>query len=64
MLLHEDVTHRIIEAAMQVHSALGAGMLESTYDACLHYELANSGLHFEHHVRLPVIYRGIHLDAG
>ena len=42
MLLHEDVTHRIIEAAMKVHSALGPGMLESTYGACIQYEFNNT----------------------
>lgn len=61
---HDQTTHRVIEAAMKVHSALGAGMLESTYHACLHYEFAANGLHFEHQVRLPVTYRGVHLDAG
>src|SRR5437660_2553319 len=64
MLLHEDVTHRIIEAAMKVHSALGPGMLESTYGACIQYEFNIGGLHFEHQVRLPVVYRGMQLDAG
>ena len=43
---------------MTVHTALGAGLLESTYDACLYYELTRTGLHFEHQVRLPVIYQG------
>jgi GxxExxY protein len=39
-------------------------MLESTYQTCLHYELSVNGLHFEHQVRLPLVYRGIQLDAG
>jgi GxxExxY protein len=49
---------------MKVHTVLGAGMLESTYHACLHYEFSVNGLHFEHQVPLPVVYRGIQLDAG
>jgi GxxExxY protein len=63
-MLHEDVTEQVIAAAMKVHSALGAGLLESTYDACLLYELSLSGLHFEHQVALPVIYGSVRLDAG
>ena len=64
MLLHEDVTDRIIKAAMNVHSALGPGCLESAYSACVHYQFAIDGLHFQHQVRLPVIYQGVHLEAG
>jgi GxxExxY protein len=63
-MLHEDITKRIINSAMRVHTALGAGMLESTYQTCLHYEFSVDGLHFAHQVRLPVVYRGIQLDAG
>jgi GxxExxY protein len=63
-MLHEDITQRILDGAMNVHTALGAGMLESTYHTCLHYEFSVNGLHFEHQVRLPVVYRGIQLDAG
>ena len=63
-MLHEAITERILTAAMKVHTALGAGLLESTYQTCLHYQLGIDGLHFEHQVRLPVVYQGIHLDAG
>jgi len=63
-MLHEDVTERIIGAAMKVHSALGAGCLESTYSACLCHQLSVDGLHFEHQVPLPVIYQGMRLKAG
>src|SRR5688500_5269670 len=63
-MLHENITSRIIAAAIKVHTALGAGLLESTYSACLHYQFAVDGLHFEHQVRLPVIYEGIQIDAG
>jgi GxxExxY protein len=64
IMLHESVTERILEAAMKVHTVLGAGMLESTYHKCLHYQLGVDGLHFQHQVRLPVVYQRIHLDAG
>ena len=63
-MLHEDITRRIISAAMNVHTSLGAGLLESAYDVCLVHEFALRGLQFQHQVRLPVIYDTIKLDAG
>ena len=48
------VTDRIIASAIKVHTALGAGLLESAYNACLHYQFSVDGLRFEHQVRLPV----------
>ena len=63
-MLHEDVTERIIQAALKVHTALGAGLLESTYTACFFHELTIGGLQFQHQVRLPVVYGGKQLDAG
>ena len=63
-MLHADITERIITAAMNVHSALGPGLLESTYQVCLLQELISTGLHVEHQVPLPVVYREFRLDAG
>ncbi len=54
----------IIGAAIQVHRELGSGLLESAYEACLKYELAQQGLRVESQVSQPVIYKGIHLDCG
>ena len=64
LMLLEAITERILSAAMKVHSCLGAGCLESTYDACLRYQLAKDGIAFEHQTRLPVIYDGVQIDAG
>ena len=63
-MLHEDITEKILNAAIKVLSALGAGMLKSACQACLHYQFTVDGLQFEHQVRLPIIYLGIRLDAG
>jgi GxxExxY protein len=63
-LVHESVTRQILDAAYKVHSALGAGLLESTYQTCLHYEFSVTGLQFEHQVRLPITYNGIQLETG
>ncbi len=42
-MLHDAITERVLSAAMKVHTALGAGCLESTYDACLRYQLTKDG---------------------
>lgn len=63
-MLYEDITQRIIHAATKVHTALGPGLLESTYGLCLFHELCLTGMHFEHQLQLPVVYRGVRLDAG
>jgi GxxExxY protein len=55
---------KIIGAAMQVHTALGPGLLESTYEACLAYELECNNIRAASQVHLPVKYKGINIDAG
>jgi GxxExxY protein len=63
-LTSQDVSHAVITAAMKVHSALGPGLLESTYVACLQYELLDAGFQSSAQVGLPVVYRGVKLDLG
>lgn len=58
------ITESIIGAAIAVHRALGPGLLESTYEACLTYELIERGLKVERQKALPVTYRSVHLDCG
>ncbi len=59
-----ELTERIIGAAIRVHRELGPGLLESTYEACLSYELTEASLAVERQVALPVRYRGVNLDGG
>ena len=59
-----DVTERIIGAAITVHRELGPGLLESTYEACLAFELIEQGLRVERQKELPVVYRGVFIDCG
>jgi GxxExxY protein len=59
-----QITERIIGAAIEVHRALGPGLLESAYQACLAFELAQRGLHVEQQKPLPVVYRDVRLDCG
>jgi GxxExxY protein len=56
-----EVSYKVIGAAMRVHSALGSGLLESAYDTALCLEFSRIGLHFVHQVRLPVVYEGVRL---
>ena len=58
------ITERIIGAAIQVHHELGPGCLESSYEACLTYELVDQGLTLERQKPLPLVYRGRTLDCG
>jgi len=59
-----EISGAVVDAAMKVHSALGPGLLESAYAACLKHELIKRGLKVQCEVPLPVIYDGVRLDAG
>lgn len=58
------LTERVIGCAIEVHRHLGPGLLESAYEDCLCHELAQQGIAFARQVQLPVIYKGLHLDAA
>ena len=58
------LSYAIIGAAYKVHSSLGPGLLESTYEVCLEYELLKKGFKVERQKLLPVFYNEIVLDAG
>lgn len=59
-----ELTEQIIGAAIAVHRALGPGLLESTYEACLAFELLERRLRIERQTALPVVYRGVRIDCG
>ena len=59
-----EITSTIIGAAIEVHRALGPGLLESTYEECLCEELRLRGIPFERQKPLPVHYKGRQLDCG
>jgi GxxExxY protein len=59
-----ELSHEIIRAALKVHTALGPGLLESAYQACLAFELREMGFRVETEVPLPVVYNGVKLDCG
>jgi GxxExxY protein len=59
-----QITRQIIGAAMRVHTALGPGLLESAYRACLIHELRNQRFTVASEVGLPVVYLGEKIDLG
>ncbi len=59
-----DLTGRIIGAAIEVHKALGPGLLESAYEECLCIELGLRKMPNERQKELPVEYKGVKLDCG
>jgi GxxExxY protein len=58
------ITEIVIGAAMRVHQALGPGLLESAYDACLAFELIDRGMKVIQQQPLPVVYRDVRLNCG
>ena len=59
-----EISSKIIGPAIEVHKQLGPGLLESTYEYCLAYELKLLGLDVRQQVALPIIYKEVKLDAG
>lgn len=64
MLYEKELTGQIIGAAIEVHRALGPGLLESAYHVCLAHELSLRGIPFERETPLPIQYKGVQLDCG
>lgn len=60
----DPLSNRVIGLMLEVHRALGPGLLESAYQACLAYELKTAGLGFAAEVALPVRYKGMNLDCA
>lgn len=60
----EWVAKQVVDAAYQVHKALGPGLLESVYEVCLCHELTKRGIPFRRQLDLPICYDGVRLEAG
>lgn len=63
-LIYIELTEKIIGAAIEVHRALGPGLMEFAYEECLCHELALRGLKFQRQLPIPVAYKGVKLDCG
>jgi GxxExxY protein len=60
----DQITGGVIGASIEVHRALGPGLLEAIYEECLCHELSLRGISFKRQVTLPIQYKGISLDCG
>jgi GxxExxY protein len=63
MLIHEELTEKIIGAAMEVHKQMGPGLLESVYQTCLAREFHLQGIGFEPEKAIPLNYKGTRLES-
>jgi GxxExxY protein len=59
-----EISGQVVDAAMKVHTALGPGLLENAYEACLEHELGKRGLRVQRQVALPIVYDGVQIDLG
>ena len=64
MLYEKELTDRIIGAAIEVHRALGPGLLESAYQSCLAHEFNLQGISYQRELPVPVCYKGVQLGNG
>ena len=60
----DQITEKVIGCAIEVHKTLGPGLLESSYESCLLYELKQAGIKATSQVILPINYKGTKIDAG
>jgi GxxExxY protein len=63
-MTNEEVFKIVLDCSFKVHSALGPGLLESSYEECLYFELKQSGLLVEKQKPLPLVYKEVKLDIG
>lgn len=63
-MTENEISDLIVGGALKVHTALGPGLLESAYEACLQYELIKTGLRVEAQKALPLVYESVKLECG
>jgi GxxExxY protein len=64
MLLHQDLSERVIDLAIEIHRTIGPGLLESVYRQCLAFELEQAAIPVQTEVAIPVIYKNRTLPLG
>lgn len=64
IMTENQISEKIIGCAIQVHKELGPGLLESSYEECIYYEIVQSGLLVEKQKPLPLVYKDVKLDCG
>jgi len=59
-----EISEKIIGCAIEIHRAVGPGLLESAYEECMCHELGEAGLRYARQVELPLIYKSVRLNCG
>ena len=63
-MTENDLAYKIIGLAVEVHNALGPGLLESAYQECLYYKINKEGLEVQKEKAITLIYEAVKLDCG
>ena len=63
-MIENQITKMIINKAIEVHRALGPGLLETAYQECLYFELTNHGFSVEKEKPMPIVYKNKKIDHG
>lgn len=63
-MTENELSHKIIGIAIEVHSALGPGLLESAYKECMYYKIGKSGLFVEKEKPIPLFFEEVRLECG
>ena len=63
-MTENELSNKIIGLAIEVHTALGPGLLESAYKECLFYKIAKSGIPVEKEKSMPLVFEEVRLDCG
>lgn len=63
-MTEDEIGKRVVDVALQIHRAVGSGLLETVYEAILAYELRRKGLRVERQIPLPLTYEGLKFDEG
>mgnify|MGYP001296132791 CR=1 FL=1 len=63
-MTENEVASEIVRSALEVHKALGPGLLEGAYKECLAYKLFESGLYVEKEKSMPLLFEGVKLECG
>lgn len=59
-----ELSNKIIGLAIEVHKALGPGLLESAYKECLFYKIQQEGLKVQKEKAMPLVFENVHLECG
>ena len=63
-MTENEIGERLLGCALKVHRALGPGLLENAYEACLSYEFSKAGIEHQRQLALPIVYEGTRIDLG